>query len=154
MKRSDSTVTQKIKKYPAADSLAAACRFGLVGLLNTGVDALVFFLLTEAGLSALPAHVCSYIAGLTNSFFWNKFWTFRRPGSFSVGETVRFIVVNLAALSAAGAVLLAGRDLLGWPPLLAKAAALPFSLIVNFLGNRLWVFPARGSRDKETHAIS
>ncbi len=120
-----------------------AVKFALVGVMNTGIDYLVFLLLAAAGLPALPAHACSYTAGLINSFFWNKLWTFRAPRVWKPGEIVRFVLVNLTALAAAGGVLLAGRDVCGLPAALAKACALPVSLTINFLGNRLWVFPAR-----------
>jgi putative flippase GtrA len=113
--------------------------------MNTGIDFLFFLLLTAAGLPALLSHVCSYTTGLINSYCWNKWWTFRASRRRAPGEAARFLLVNLAALAAAGGVLLAGRDVCGLPEALAKACALPVSLTINFLGNRLWVFPARSA---------
>jgi putative flippase GtrA len=122
-------------------SLITLLKFGLVGLLNTGIDYGLFLLLAAAGVPYLFAHVCSYTAGLLNSFIWNKFWTFRATRRFSFGEAVRFLLVNLAALAAAGGVLALGMEVFRFPEFVSKALALPFSLGINYLGNRLWVFP-------------
>jgi putative flippase GtrA len=123
--------------------LWALLRFVAVGILNTGVDYGGFLLLTAVGLPALPAHALSYTAGLLNSFFWNKFWTFRAAGRFSLGEIIRFVIVNLAALALSGGIMELGIRVFLLPDFIAKAAALPFSFAVNFIGNRLWVFPKK-----------
>ncbi len=132
-------------RFPAfLKSLLTLLKFSFVGLLNTGIDYGLFLLLDFAGLPYLAAHVLSYTAGLVNSFLWNKFWTFRAARVFSFTETVRFVLVNLAALSVAGGILVLCVRVFALPDFAAKAIALPFSFAVNFLGNRFWVFPAAG----------
>lgn len=52
-------------------------RFGLIGIVNTGVDigifSVLFFVL---GMPLLVANSIGYLASLTGSFFLNKNWTF------------------------------------------------------------------------------
>ncbi len=73
-------------------------KFAAVGTLNSFVDFGVLNLEILAmgtpgawGYRIMKA--VSFLAGTTNSFFWNKFWTFdsREPASF--GQTVKFYAV-------------------------------------------------------------
>lgn len=51
-------------------------RFCTVGVGNTLIDFCVFFLLTAVYVPYLIAQVCSYTAGIANSYIWNRIWTF------------------------------------------------------------------------------
>ncbi len=114
-------------------------KFALVGLLNTGVDVVIFFALTWLGVMYLAAQVVSYSCGAANSYLLNKLWTFRSCG-LSYSEILRFTVVNLASLAISLISLHFFHDTLqmGLPP--AKGGATVLALVANFLGNKLWVF--------------
>lgn len=120
-------------------SLIEFTRFLLVGLLNTGIDVVLFFLLTFAGIPYVAAQVFSYSCGTANSYVLNKVWTFRSNGR-SLPEIARFISVNLASLGISIIFLTLLHDRLGWKLTVAKAGATVAALAVNFLGNKLWVF--------------
>ncbi|HEQ72155.1 MAG TPA: GtrA family protein [Spirochaetia bacterium] len=115
-------------------------KFSLVGVLNTAIDFLLFTLLDYLGVFALIAHTCSYTAGLINSYFWNKFWTFRQPRRYSVEEAVRFILVNLVALGIAGGIILVCIQVFAFSDVIAKAISIPFSFAINFVGSKYLVF--------------
>jgi putative flippase GtrA len=60
-----------------------AAKFILVGTLNTFVDwGMLNLLLIAAAISSGPLYpVCkgaSFVVAATNSYFWNKFWTFKK----------------------------------------------------------------------------
>ena len=79
--------------------LEQAVKFGAVGLLNTAIDLSLYFLLTHwIGLGAVLAKGISYSAGVLNSFYWNKTWTFRSKISTRT-TLVPFILVNLTGLA-------------------------------------------------------
>ncbi len=73
-------------------------KFAAVGALNTFID--VGVLNAEILLSGLPGggmyypalKGISFLAGTTNSFFWNKYWTFKARETRSVSQTVKFYV--------------------------------------------------------------
>jgi putative flippase GtrA len=119
-------------------------KFSFVGLLNTGVDVVVFFLLTGIGVPYLTAQVVSYSCGAANSYLLNKVWTFRSSG-LSSAEGIRFVIVNLASLGISVVVLRLLHDTAGLDLTVSKAGATVSSLAANFLGNKLWVF-RRGGR--------
>ncbi|KAB0670444.1 GtrA family protein [Oryzomonas sagensis] len=114
-------------------------KFVLVGLLNTGVDVVIFFLLTRAGIPYVPAQVVSYSCGAANSYLLNKVWTFRSCG-LSYAEVIRFATVNLVSLGISVIALSLLHDAAGLGLAAAKGGATVTALAANFLGNKLWVF--------------
>lgn len=114
-------------------------KFALVGLLNTGVDVAIFFLLTRIGIQYVAAQVVSYSCGAANSYLLNKVWTFRSCG-LSYAEIVRFTTVNLISLGISVVVLRLLHGTAGLELAAAKGGATVCALAVNFLGNKLWVF--------------
>jgi putative flippase GtrA len=124
-------------------SLGELIKFALVGVLNTGVDVVVFFLLTWIGIPYVTAQVISYSCGAANSYLLNKVWTFRSSG-LSVAEMVRFAAVNLLSLGISVVILKLLHDTMGLDLVVSKAGATLSGLAANFLGNKLWVFRRRG----------
>ncbi len=123
------------------EEFAKIVKFGLVGLLNTLVDRGIFALLVELlGMHFVPAKCISYACGLVNSYAFNSRWTFKRDGERSVRVVVKFVLVNLIALGVNLGVIAACKALGMQSEVLADCVAIPFSLAVNFLGNRLFVF--------------
>ncbi|MBC8016939.1 MAG: GtrA family protein [Verrucomicrobia bacterium] len=120
-------------------SIGEFTKFALVGLLNTGVDVAIFFLLNGIGISYVVAQMVSYSCGAANSYLLNKVWTFRSSG-LSYAEVVRFTVVNLVSLGISLVVLTLLHDRAGLELTAAKGGATVCALAANFLGNKLWVF--------------
>jgi putative flippase GtrA len=115
-------------------------RFCTVGVGNTAVDFTAFFLLALGGMSYLAAQALSYAAGIVNSYFLNRRWTFRVVRKANALEAGRFIIVNaLSLLVSLGllAVLHDENQLSLW---LSKFIATGGGLVVNYIGSRLWVF--------------
>ena len=120
-------------------------KFNIVGILNTLVDFGVFTLLTSfnLGISDVAAHVISYTCGIVNSYALNSSWTFRKERRRTPRETLLFLLVNLVSLGVSTFVLYCCENWLGIESaLFAKVIATGASLVVNFLGNKLFVFKA------------
>ena len=114
--------------------------FCTVGVGNTAVDFIAFFLLALGGMPYLAAQALSYAAGIVNSYFLNRRWTFRVVRKANALEAGRFIIVNaLSLLMSLGllAVLHGENQLSLW---LSKFIATGGGLVVNYIGSRLWVF--------------
>ncbi len=115
-------------------------RFCTVGVGNTAIDFTAFFLLTLGGIPYLLAQALAYAAGIVNSYFLNRRWTFRVVRKANALEAGRFIIVNgLSLLVSLGllAVLHDENQLSLW---LSKFIATGGGLVVNYIGSRLWVF--------------
>ncbi|MBW5447293.1 GtrA family protein [Cohnella sp. CFH 77786] len=115
-------------------------KFGLVGLMNTGVDFAVFVTLVYGlAFPSVWAQVISYGCGVASSYLLNRKWTFASGGRSSWSEIMRFAVVNGASFGLATGLLL-GLEQAGWTPALAKGASILISTAVNYAGSRYWVF--------------
>ncbi|PIK31770.1 hypothetical protein CS954_06355 [Bacillus siamensis] len=114
-------------------------RFCTVGAGNTLIDFGVFFLLTACRVPYLPAQICSYSAGMINSYVWNRNWTFRVKRKADGKEIMRFLIINLAA-SGITFLLLYAFQKGGCSLLVSKLAATIGGMMMNFIGNRIWVF--------------
>jgi putative flippase GtrA len=115
-------------------------RFGLVGVLNTGLDFLVFVLLFY-GLAwpLLVANSLGYLAGLANSYLLNSRWTFgdraggrtpTRPLLYAGLNGVGLLLGNLAVATLA----------LVLPAWLAKLGASAITFAWNYWSSDRLVF--------------
>lgn len=118
-------------------------KFNAVGLVNTAVDFAVFTILHAAGVGQGIAQVLSYSAGMANSYALNRRITFKGQAAGTGGrrQLFRFIVLNLSVLGLS-VILMYGMTSNGVPVLLAKVLVTGVTMVVNFIGSRLWVFRA------------
>jgi putative flippase GtrA len=76
------------------ETIVEFTKFVLVGLLNTGISFITFFLLTHfTHLNDKAANVISYIVGLINSFIWNRNWTFKRKDKELLKYELFFFII-------------------------------------------------------------
>jgi putative flippase GtrA len=123
-----------------------AARFIIVGLVNTAVDLMAFYLLgLIPGMPDMAAKAISYILGICNSFVWNKYWTFNAGRSeHGKREFALFFAVNLPPL----AVNVVIFTVLGiwidagtfWERMAKAFTAGVVSVAWNFLGSRYLAF--------------
>lgn len=152
-------------------------RFALVGCINYLVSFVVFvlcyrflplsdlagmlgvllgFKVSGSELGQLPdipsgaiANVIAYLAGMVNSFVWNKFWTFKNHGN--TGEQmVRFVVVNVVTLSLSTIAIYILVDRLEYPQYTVWLIVTGGLLVLNYVGSRYWAF-ASASTDFIRH---
>ncbi len=133
-------------------------KFAIVGVLNTLVDFAVFQTLNLLLGWVYVAQIFGYTCGIVNSYLWNSNWTFREQRTRSLREIVLFLVVNLISLGVSLGVIWLCREVFGvtnewaagWMPdvlsgfvkgdTIAKLIATCVAIVVNFVGNRLFVF--------------
>lgn len=130
-------------------------KFVSVGVLNTLIDFgilnfLSYIFSVHSGPQIALFNAVSFSAAVVNSYFWNKFWTFRAGGVSGEGakDFVQFIFVSLIGVGLNTAIVYSLTTLIGAPsgisPALweniAKAIGIPANLTWNFLGYKFWVF--------------
>lgn len=142
-------------KKEAKTTLWQFIKFNIVGISNTAVDFSVYFMLTNlVGLNYILAQTCSYTAGIVNSYIWNTIWTFKKEKHRNAREIILFIIVNLVSYGVSVGVLALCKDVWHIPyELINKVAASFCSAMVNFAGNKLFVFnkvnPAYGDAEPD-----
>jgi putative flippase GtrA len=136
------TMTTIKRTLPYPVWLEQAARFLSVGVLNTALDASLYFVLTRwLGLATLqtPAKGISYGAGILNSFYWNKSWTFKSEAG-TVAVFVPFALANLAALIINAGIMHLCLNALGLHEVLSLALATGITFLWNFTVSKFLIF--------------
>ncbi|WP_199624659.1 GtrA family protein [Paenibacillus alkalitolerans] len=120
--------------------LALLLKFGVVGIMNSAIDASAFLILAAWGMPIVAAQICAYVLGTLNSYLVNGRWTFKSDQLGKAGTLLRFLTVNLITLGATSAMLVALHEHAGLPLLASKILVIGFGLFLNFTGSRFWVY--------------
>jgi putative flippase GtrA len=133
--------------------VAKAISFGLVGVVNTGVDFCVFWIAaTEFGLPLVVANVMSWTVAVSGSYVMNSMFTFAAESGRKLGwrPYATFLASGVVGLIANTATLLIVARLavhiIDKPTLqlaFAKACAIVASFVVNFSLSHFVVFRRR-----------
>jgi putative flippase GtrA len=125
-----------------------AVSFALVGLVNTAVDATIFFLLLGYVTSSLVlANVAAWFVANTGSYVMNSLTTFsaETDGKLRLKHYAGFVGSGLVAVTASTVtVVIAAKFMPVWA---AKAIAILVSFVVNFTITHFVVFRPKARPD-------
>ncbi len=121
-------------------AIKQAIKYGLVGVSNTFITMVVIWsMLKLFGLPDIISNISGYIAGVLNSFIWNKQWTFKSTDSW-MGSAIRFgIVFAICYLLQLGLLLYLNAHL-SIDPYYNHLIAMAFYTVINFLMNKYFTF--------------
>lgn len=139
-------------------------KFVVVGFINTAIDfgvlnLLIYFTGIKEGSWIFALNLIAFSLATTNSYIWNKLWTFKAKATKEVSnEFGQFIIVSLVGAFINSAIVFGittlltpfmglapmfGLDSGAWESLwanFAKVVATGIALIWNFLGYKFLVF--------------
>ena len=121
-----------------------ALSFATVGLINTAVDASVFFLMLGFVTSSLiVANVSAWLVAVTGSYVMNSFTTFSAEtgGKLRLKDYAGFVGSGLVAVIATTTTIVLAANVM--PVWAAKGVAILVSFVVNFSITHFVVFRAR-----------
>lgn len=122
-----------------------AISFALVGLVNTAVDATIFFLmLGYVTASLVIANVTAWFIANTGSYVMNSFTTFSAEtgGKLNAKHYMGFVGSGLVAVTASTITVVAAANVM--PVWAAKGIAILVSFVVNFTITHFLVFRQKG----------
>lgn len=142
-------------KSTNSEGLVQFIKFAVVGVANTAVDWIVFYILinTFMGGEDTIAKALSFLVAMLNSYLFNTIWTFKKEYQNATGKNgngksaifgkfavVSFIGwgVNVLAFSLASnhiSFVLFGKSTL-LPLVIASGSA----ILWNFFGNKFWTY--------------
>jgi dolichyl-phosphate beta-glucosyltransferase len=131
-----------------------AAKFALVGILNTLIDLgllnfLIFISGINKGLGYSIFKGISFTVAVINSYFWNKFWTFRKSKTAQTGkEFMQFLIVSLIGFGFNVGIASLVVNIIGVQFGLSKEiwanigaiSATTFAMLWNFVGYKFIVF--------------
>lgn len=123
-------------------------RFGVVGIVSNAMLYGLYLLLTAAGLGPKSAMSLIYVLGLSQTFVFNRRWSFTHRGGAG-GALGRYLASYAFGYLLNFAILWLAVDRFGWPHQWVQAAAIVVVAGCMFLLCRHWVF-APEARDALT----
>ena len=118
-------------------------RFVVVGFINTGIDFCTYLLLTRFvdyfDTHKVIATSIAFVMAATNSYFMNKFWTFRDPSKEYGTQYLKFFSVSLIGFGLNAGMFYVLLEF-GLFDILAKVITIGIVLFWNFLANKFWTF--------------
>ncbi|MEI8143308.1 MAG: GtrA family protein [Candidatus Berkelbacteria bacterium] len=133
-----------------ASSLLQFVKFGLVGVANTGVDWLFFYLLINTILSGSEtvAKALSFIVAMLNSYLFNTIWTFKGEydkatggdKSAAYGIFGKFVLVSGIGWAINTLAFDYDRFHLDQSKIVSLIIASGAAIIWNFFANKFWTY--------------
>ncbi|WP_291651471.1 GtrA family protein [Clostridium sp.] len=117
-------------------------KFGLVGVFNTLIQIIIFNMLRVCNFNVVVANSIGYICGMVNSYLWNNRWVFKSNSKEAI-TIFKFIIVNLITMIINNLLLLILVGKLGLNDTISQIIAIIFTMIINFIGNKLWTFKSK-----------
>lgn len=117
-------------------------KFCLVGILNTLINLIIFFILTNIfHIYYLISAVFAFLAAVTNSFILNKTWTFKEKISQNTyNKYAKFFLVSIIALVINLLILYVLVEFFNVYNMFAQLIGIASNILINFFGNKLWTF--------------
>lgn len=122
------------------EEITRITRFCIVGLLNTTVFFLLFFLFFNIiSLNYLLSSTIAYLLATVNSFMINRSWTFESYGEKNK-KFIKFVIVNLVSIGVNSLMIFILVELFCLHPWLAQFLTICVTTCINYTGNRFWTF--------------
>lgn len=113
-------------------------KFTLVGILNTIVGYILFFIIVGF-MNYLLATVVSHFLAVAHSYLWNRYWVFKSKESI-LKEYVKFNSVYLLVLLENLIFMYIFVGCLTINPKIAALLCLPVTTLISYFGHRCWSF--------------
>ena len=123
-----------------SEDLSRFIKFGLVGVLNTIINWILFILLNSMGIYYIITNIIAYSISTLNSYLWNSKWVFKYTGDNVNQTTFKFIILNIIGLVLNTIILFLLVDIIKLPKIIALIIATGIVMILNYFINKLWVF--------------
>lgn len=120
-------------------------KFAAVGTLNTLLDlgvlnGLIFLTGIERGKFFIVFKAISFLVGTTNSYFWNKFWTFGSQMPVTLKEYARFALFTLVGVTINVTVASTIVNVIGNPESITPAQWANIGALIAVAASFLWNF--------------
>lgn len=125
------------------DTVKQAIKYGVVGASNTVITAVVIWIMMKLlGCSDVVSNVVGYVAGVLNSFVWNKQWTFQSSAGW-MDSAIRFgIVFGICYLLQLALLMYVLNPYVPIDPYYNQLIAMLFYTVINFVMNKFYTFKA------------
>ncbi|WP_243278166.1 GtrA family protein [Clostridium yunnanense] len=114
-------------------------RFGIVGVMNTLITIIAFWILGKFGINYILANTLSYLIGVVNSYFLNSKWVFKVNAKNSE-RSVKFVIINLIVLAINNCLLILFVSKFSLDKHVAQILVIGICMVLNYFLNKKWTF--------------
>jgi len=122
--------------------VAQFVRFGLVGLSNTLISLLIYYLLIGLQVNYLLATIAGYVISSLSGYILNKLWVFRDKKKVKT-SMFRYYAVYISSLLLNTVLMYLWVDIFGISEQIAPILTLCVTVPYNFVFSKLWTFKSR-----------
>ena len=115
-------------------------KFGIVGVSNTVVHLVVYYILLFIGVHYIVCNVIGFIIAVLNSFFWNRNFVFKKKEGKKSTQLFRVFLVNGFIMGFTTALLFLWVDILGISEKIGPIINMFFSVPLSFILNKFWAY--------------
>ena len=130
----------KINELLKNNDLIKFIRFSIVGVGNTVVNWIIFFILNACGIYYIISNIIAYAVATINSYIWNSLWVFKYGQGLKINTSIKFFILNLIGLTVNTSIMYVLVDIFNFKKFVALVIASIFVVIMNYTVNKLWVF--------------
>ena len=113
-------------------------KFSFVGILNAIVSYSAFFIILT-WLNYLTSLFIAHIIGVTHSYAWNKYWTFK-TNKIQIKEFAKFNSVYVVVFVVNVIMLVFLVETLKFDPKIGQILVIPITTVISFTGHKYWSF--------------
>ncbi|MEH7179421.1 GtrA family protein [Neobacillus vireti] len=113
-------------------------KFCIVGVTNTTISLVVYYLLLKLGIHYLLASTIAYCAGLLNGYILSSAFVFKQKRN--VNQALKFIGVYLSSLLINLLLLYCLVDIFDISEFFAQVVVTFFNVFYNYFLNKIWTF--------------
>lgn len=114
-------------------------KYVFVGILNTIIYYGIYYAMLKFGFFYVVSVTVGTIAGIINSYFWNKFFTFRSKKK-SVAEKFKFLSVYGVQYLSNLLIIYLCVNYVGISEELAGLGAIGIGMFISYFGHKFWSF--------------
>lgn len=130
---------EKVKK-----TIIQFVKFGFVGISNTAISLITYYVLVWCGLSYIIANTAGFLLSVVNAFYWNNKYVFTNKEENSLAKAFGKVFCSYLGSFCISTILITVMvEIFHISEYIAPILRLVVTVPINFVVNKLWAFRDR-----------
>lgn len=129
-----------INKEKFSDLIKQFIKFGIVGLSNTFISLVIYYILIFFKINYIAANTFAFIVSVLNAYYWNNKFVFRKSVNGSLRSLIKTFTSYGVTFVLGTMLLIIMINYLNISKVIAPILNLIITIPLNFLLNKFWAF--------------
>ena len=131
---------QSIGKEEFWNVIKQFIKFGIVGVSNTLISLLIYYVLIYFKINYIVANTIGFIVSVLNAYYWNNRYVFKKNNEGNLRPMIKTFVSYGTTFVLSTMLLVVMVDYLNISNIIAPILNLIITIPLNFLLNKFWAF--------------